>query len=136
LDKSFFLFLHYCGELLIVENIPGGRACRWDAASIVFLDKEQCYYIVKHRWEPKIRLEGWGDEQLTLLSKDMGIPLTLKSKISGVHTNFISPMIRSVLNWAKKHPRMAKEEYLGPTIERFRDNEDLVELPENEYTGN
>jgi hypothetical protein len=135
-NKSFMLFMHGCGELLLVENVHGGRACRYDAAMIRFMEDEQMYYIVKYSREKKIPLKGFDEAALIELSMLTGVPFFYDSAINFVAGNdYYSPMIRSVLNWAKKHPRMAKEDGLRYFIEAFKEDDSLTPLPDNQYTG-
>jgi hypothetical protein len=109
---------------------------RYDAAMIQCIEDEQCYYVVKYSREKKIALSGFNESDVVEFSRLSGIPLIYYPSISFANGDtYHAPMIRSVLNWAKKHPRMAKEDGLRYFIEAFQEDGTFKPLPDDEYTG-
>ncbi|CAH1590370.1 conserved hypothetical protein [Vibrio jasicida] len=141
-DADFYVMVHYCGEVLLCTAELGTRACRLDCASIGTADGEPGHWILKHNWEPKIKVSSFDQNKMIELSHITGMPFEYDMRefmngydiFEGPARNWQSPAFRSILTWANKHPRMAKYEYIEPLIESLRQyiNEPL---PMEEYSG-
>ena len=99
---------------------------------------------MKHAWEPKLDISKLSEDDISLLLDETGIPaipserlavLTeRKTKWYGRERNWQSPMMRSVLTWADKHPRLAKSGYFESLIKQVSQLVDTP-LPVEQYTG-
>lgn len=136
-DKLIFLLVHPSGELLLVSNTDNCGAARWDRACILWIAECEEYWMCKYgAHDKKFSLAGLDEKQLSNLSEYFGIEFRPNGKRSTGSSQILdSVAARSLLNWIKKHPRMARE---NPTVAMYNDillENGTLPLPPNEYTG-
>jgi hypothetical protein len=135
--------VHDCGELLLCSSSQYS-ACKLDSGSIGVPKDNDGLWIMKHDWEPKLDISNLSEGDISLLLNETGMPAPPSERLAvlterktnwyGRERNWQSPMMRSVLTWADKHPRLAKSGYFDGLIKQVSE---LVDSPLSveEYTG-
>jgi len=141
--EVFYLMVHDCGDLLLCSTSQY-KACKLDAGSLGVPEDHHGLWILKHDWEPKLDISGLCEKDISLLLAETGMPAPRSERLGvltdrktqwyGQERNWQSPMMRSVLTWADKHPRLAKSGYFEGLIARVRQVVDTP-LPDEQYTG-
>ncbi|MEH6454793.1 MAG: hypothetical protein V7749_00595 [Cocleimonas sp.] len=136
-----FLLVHPSGELLLIcqsDRYGCGGAARWDKACILWIEEREGYWMCKYGiHDKKYSLSGLDEDQLTTLAVSLGIEFIPKLGKKRVESPMMldSLMARNLLNWANKHPKMAKE---NVTVISYRDEmteRGILPLPNADYTG-
>lgn len=141
--ECFYLVVHDCGELLLCSTNQY-KACRLDASTVGVPQNEDGLWVMKHGWEPKLDLSHLSEDDVISFIEVTGIPATPSESLAeltkretawyGKERDWQSPMMRSVLTWAARHPRLAKSDYFDGLIIQVHQLVDEP-LPEDQYTG-